>query len=266
MKQLYRFIVRHRFWTSVVLSMLLCGATTCFGAILQFPVWHIVRMDLILLFLCILCPLLCGNKLMTDAVKKLHNTCDPYPLLQETEFLLQHAKPGIMQQAYQINHCFALDTLGEFQKALEGLTSINIDRYMLMTAIDKYVYYNNLAELYKNLGMTDLGDLWMQKAIQFYTDTKNFWIKRQYTRVFLMNEAERCCKNGEHAKALEILKGIQPIHKLQSIQLALRYGEIAIALGDTESAKAQYAFVIRNGNKLRHVDEARKALIELQKD
>ncbi len=266
MESFKRFVVRHRFGTSVVLSMLLCGTYAFLSAVADLPFPVILLTNFLFVLISFLFPNTCANKLMIKAVNKLNNDCDPYPLLQETEFLLQHTKPGALQQVYQINHSTALSMIGDFPKALDELTSVNIDQFPNTHPIGKYVYYNNLSSVYERLAQPELAVAWMEKAVQIYTNMKNSKLKRQYASLFAINEADRCCKNGEHAKALEILKRMRPTHKLQSIQLALRYGEVAIALGDTESAKAQYAFVIRNGNKLRYVEEARKILIELQKD
>ena len=73
-------------------------------------------------------------------------------------------------------------------------------------------------------------------------------------------------KCGEYSKALEILRGMTPEHALRGVEIAMLQGLIYRDMGDAEQAKANFAYVIRNGNKLHKVTVARQYLIELQSE
>lgn len=258
------WVVRHKYLVSIALTVILCGGYTALLVNWKAPLWTIFAIDLLFFILSWLYPTACQNTLIARSAQPLFNACDPYPLLHETEELLQYCKSGIARQELQINHCLALGEIGELQKALEGMRAINIDKYAGMPQIDKYAYYNNLACFSEALGDPQTANICVAKAKQIYADIKNSKLKRKYAQLEQFNTAETYFKNGEHSKALEILHSITPEHALRGVEIAMLQGLIYRDMGDVENAKANFAYVIRNGNKLHKVTVARQHLIELQ--
>ena len=266
MDKFRRWAVQHQYLASIGLSILLCGVYTAMLLCIHAPWWGILTIDFVCLFTGWSYPTACQNKLMLKSMQPLFNACDPYPLLHETEELLQYCKPGIAQQILQLNHCMALGEIGEFQKALDMLNAINIDKYTGTHPLNKYVYYNNLTCFSEALGDLRTANIYGTKAKQIYADIKDSKLKRKYAQHVQFNTAEEYYKCGEYSKALEILRGMTPEHALRGVEIAMLQGLIYRDMGDAEQAKANFAYVIRNGNKLHKVTVARQYLIELQSE
>ena len=205
----------------------------------------------------------CARQLLLRAEKPLMEQCDPYPLLIETENQMSYNRSKPYEQILLIDYCVALRNMGEYDKVLEKLGSINIDKYAGVMPISKVVYYNNLADIYLCLNEIEKAEVWQNKSIQIQHDLKNNKLKHMFSATIQHNVAEIAYHKKDFDKSLEILDKATEINMREAVSKALLYAKIYIAQSKVENARTKLQFVIENGNKLIDVQIAKELLLIL---
>ena len=257
-----RWTAKHRTLAKVLFGTILC---VCYSSLilLDVPLWVVAGIDLfVVLFVCLWADASI-LRLLQKPLQALDESCDPYPLLQETALQMTYGYKGVTEQANLINHAVALRCAGQYQQAWELLSAINIDRYSGTLPATKYVYYNNLDDLLTQMGRYPEAEVWYQKAVQIYQDMPDNKMKRQLQETVEAAAASAWFRRGEFGRAREALNAIHPEKLRNRVEHALLYAKCCLAEGNPESARQPLQFVIDWGNRHCAVQEARNLMSQL---
>jgi tetratricopeptide (TPR) repeat protein len=160
------------------------------------------------------------------------------------------------------NYCVALIGLGEYDKAYELLSQINIEEKNTHP-VHKMVYYNNLALLCMSMGIYDEAITNYQKTLTAYEAIKSEKLRKNNESNANNARAYLAYLGGEYRTCLAFLEA--PLPTLAGrVGQTLLYARVAIAQGDVPTAKEKLHEVIEKGNKLYCVTEARELLNTLE--
>ncbi len=201
--------------------------------------------------------------LTTPALKMLTDKCDPYPLLEACDEILQYVKLPNEILTATLNRCVALAFIGRHQENYDILKSIAIDSYNGLPATIKYTYYNNLADAALTLDDIETAEFAFAKSKECHSAIKNKKLYAQYADANNFLQVVFCIKRGEFESALALLKGVDTASVSRSVNVAYLYAKINIGLGKLERAKTDLEYVIATGNKLCCVEEAKRLLREI---
>lgn len=262
MYKLNHFVVKHRVISPLIFMLpALVVEMLCFG--LPPEIFTIV---ICVLFVYIIVITLwiskCFSKILNGAIKRMYDECDPYPMLDETEKLLTYKFKRVQNQILVIDKCAALRNIGEYEKALNILENINIDKYPVMPYV-KIVYYNNLMDLYTILGEYEKADIWHNKTMQIYSDMKSNRQKKKLESTIDIATAAKHYRHDEYDEAVKILENIKYNNLCHEIDGKMLSAKIYLKTGETEKAKAALIFIKEKGNRLYAVTAAEKMLAEI---
>ena len=264
MEKIYRWAATHKLLVALIFD------------VIAMPVWThlllghtnagiglVIVVDSIILCIGALLGDSCLMRLTKKPLSDFDDACDPYPLLEETEKLLACNLKGNMEQVTQINRLAALSVLGKYDVVYDTLMSLNIDKYSGCLPMNKVVYYHNLASACDDLGRHDEASAWRSKMNTIYNDMPENRMKKSVSTFVLNSRAEELFYSGRYQEALEMRnsKGNQKLR--YQVADAFAIAKIYIKLGDKEKARENLEFVIKNGNKLYVVTEAKELMKEL---
>ena len=175
---LYRWVAKYVVLVRILLAIFICGGFLAIGIWQNISVQTVGTTEVMLVFFIFVYTVWCQDKVMKKASNENDTFCDPYPLLNDTEMLLNSGVKGMMKQVAQINHCVALRCTGQYEKTYEILKGINIDKEAGIIPLNKAVYYNNLTDICTLIGKYDEADVWNGKLMQIYGDLRNTSQKR----------------------------------------------------------------------------------------
>ena len=205
------------------------------------------------------------NLLLTNAAKELNEKCDIRPLMEETEFLLTCKLSDYNRQLLIIDYCAVQLELGEYQKALDVITSINIDKISGMLPIYKVVYYINLTGACIRTGRYEQARIWHNKMCSIFDDMKDNKQKRTMIPVINSQKARMVFASGDSLNAIRIVNAIRPENLYTAVHNSLLSAKAYLAIGDKQKAAERLQFVIDKGNTLYIVTEAKNLLNECTK-
>lgn len=260
MKELKYWAIKHSGVATLLLALALCGLYTVLFVLLEASMWTVILIDAILLFVVFLYVRTLPMIVLKDALEKNNNGCDPYPLRDETEKLLGYKLDGATEQVIMIDHAVALRNLGEYTKAYELLSGINIDKFGGMLPANKAVYYNNLSDVCTLLGEYERAEVHYEKMLQIYNDMKDGKPKQMLEPFMAINQANACYRKGEYVKVMEILNRNPAKSAGGEVDALMLSARASIALGDNEAAACKLRAVITKGNELHAVAEAKELL------
>lgn len=215
----------------------------------------------VFLFLCVAIVMNSAfNVLLTNAAKELNENCDIRPLMEETEFLLTCKLSEYNRHLLIIDCCAVQLELGEYQKAFDVITSINIDKNQGMLPIYKIVYYINLTSACIRIGRYEEARIWHDKMCSIFDDMKDNKQKRAMIPVINSLKARMAFASGDSLNAIRILNTIKPENLYAAVHNSLLSAKAYLALGDKQSAAERLQFVINKGNTLYAVTEAKNLL------
>jgi len=256
----WRWTAKNRLLAKILFGIFICGVYASLLYFLKVPVWIIVLLDLVLLFIIHASVDAAGGMLLKKTMPALENQCDPYPMLQEAREQMRYSYTKVMLQTLKLNCAAALRSAGETEDAWKLLDSIHIDQYPGTLPGIKVVYYNNLADMLTLRGNPEEAEIWTRKALQLYQDMPENSMKRKLHHMIQLLQAESCLRRGEYTQALEQAQSINFDSLRSRVELSLLQGRCLIALGDTNSAKDKLRFAAENGNKLFAAAQARQLL------
>ena len=150
MRKIDFWCLKHKLLAFILLtiSLTLCGGLIFY--ICSAPTWVLVVYVVLTLMLNLMYVNFSYAKGVQTAIGDFNN-CDPYPLYEIGEKVLPYVK-GINEQELILNKTSSLFCMGEYEKMLEILEDLNIDKIAGTPIQYKIVYYNNLAGAYESLG------------------------------------------------------------------------------------------------------------------
>lgn len=260
-KKFTRWCVRHKLIATLVLGF---SYAIVFFALLFYMLHAPLAAAIIFavfLFLCVVVIVNSSfNVLLINAAKELNEKCDIRPLMAETEFLLTCKLSDYNRQLLIIDCCAVQLELGEYQKALDVITSINIDKNSGMLPVYKIVYYINLTDACIRTGRYEQARIWHDKMCSIFDDMKDNKQKRSMIPVINSQKARMAFASGDSLNAIRIINAIKPANLYTAVHNSLLSAKAYLALGDKTAAIERLHFVINKGNTLYAVVEAKNLL------
>lgn len=201
--------------------------------------------------------------LLKKPLQTLTRQCDPYPFLAEMCEQLSYPYNPIHKQMIQVNYAMALRQTGNYARSLEVLNSIPIDDESRTPPFLRYVYYNNLSDIYIQLKQYDEAEFFYQRSLMVYAALKDGKVKQNFSRSFYSGKAESLFRRGEYSEAIAQLAQVPCNNLLDKVENAMLSAKCNMGLGNTEKAKEDLEFIICHGNKLYYVHEASSMLTKL---
>lgn len=204
-----------------------------------------------------------GARLMNPTVLTLHDQCDPYPLLAETEDQLGYVKNRGSRQLLTVNRAAALIELGRFEDALTALEALNIDDPAPLPIV-RYVYYHNAALTAMACGQREKAEVYARKAEHQAPSVKGkqWQAMLDYTAQALYIEMRLA--DGDYDAARRALEHKTELpHTMARVHHEYQWARMELAQGNASAARFHLDFVALYGNKLAVADEARKTLEEI---
>ncbi len=253
MRKIDFWCLKHKLLAFILLTLSLnvCGGIVLCA--LSAPVWLLIGYSIIVFLINIVYVNFSYAKGVQIAIENFNN-CDPYPLYEICEKILPYVK-GTSGQDILLNKTSALFWMGEYEKMLEILEELNIDKFSGTLLQSKIVYYNNLSCAYESLRKIDDAAKAYKKIKQLYEDATPK-IKEQYKNVVISAEIFELKAEGKYEEALKLTQDCIENNLLQKISVAMERAELFIAMGDYEKAKIQLKFISLNGNKTHFVKKA----------
>lgn len=259
MKKFKRWVAAHKLISILVLSALNITAGIVLLCLLTAPVWAMVLLSLVLLW--INTTLVMGMTTMSmSAPLREYEKGNPYPLIEETEQLI---KTNAANTVVYINHCAALREAGEYKKAYELLRSLDPKQGRGIAPSAMLIYYYNLCDLSALTSDHKGAEDAYGKMTAIYKALPDGKSKRSLDECVALAEAQRLFAHGKYNRTLDALDKITPSGLKAEITTAMLYARTYIKTSKTEEARQKLEFVVKNGNKLYAVTEAKQLLLTL---
>lgn len=186
--------------------------------------------------------------------------CDPYPLLEETEYMISKAKKGIPYFQVTLNYSIALMATGQYEKALSVLKDLDFNKIPTLPHHNMFVYYNNLCTACASNKQWEQMEIYRSKAEASYACIKKQAFKKKFSDSMSFYQILQLIQEKKYDEAEKVLSSFIPKRGREAVMTAMTRTGIHIARGEVEQAKEQLQFIIENGNKLYVVTEARQML------
>lgn len=262
MKSIYRCILAHPKPAKFILALLVTVFCVYVMDAETFSFGFRFLMAFSLLFSCYTFVNSVSDLLLREPLEKLEQGCDPYPLLAEVEIHMKKLPDSFQGQMIQINYALALVQTGSYEKALEVLEAVDMDKYP--NPIAKFIYYNNLCDLMTRLDRYPEADSWYRKSLEILDSMPNNRLKGRLDRTVEMNAIEALYRDQDYVGALRRLARIPCPTPRAVVDAALLAARCNLALEEWDKAKEKLQYVIDNGNRLQCVTEARALLETLE--
>lgn len=262
MKKFHLLCLRHRVLTFLIGAGFYLALVTYCAVLGEWNPVLIVVVDILLVLFVWLYTRCLPASLTADACREYNNACDPESLRSISELLLTYKLSKINRMTISMNRGTAMRQYGEFQQNLEILTSLNIDQPGCLPTL-RFVYYNNLANAYYDVGNLEMAELCRQKARVLYDDFKPGKTKENLRYTMTGLDAESFYRHGDYGAAMATLQAMPtPQNAIQRVELEASWARLLDAMGNHAEACRHWQYVLENGNKLYCVIEARRALYE----
>lgn len=255
MKSIYRCILAHPKPAKFILALLVTFFCIYMMDAETFSFGFRFLMAFSLLFSCYTFVNSVSDLLLREPLEKLENGCDPYPLLQEVELQMKKLPDSFQGQMIRINYALALVQTGSYEKALEALEAVDMDKYP--NPLAKFIYYNNLCDLMTRLNRYQEADSWYRKSLEMLDSIPNKRLKERLDRTVEMNTIEALYRDQDYSGALRRLARIPCPTPRSVVDAALLAARCNLGLEEWDKAKEKLQYVIDNGNRLQCVTEAR---------
>ena len=186
--------------------------------------------------------------------------CDPYPLLEETEYMISKAKKGLPYFQVTLNYSTALMATGQYKKALSVLQGLDFTKIPTLPHHNMFVYYNNLRTACAANKQWEQMEIYQSKAEASYACIKKQAFKKKLSDPMSHYQISQYIQEKKYDEAEEALSAFIPKRGREAVMTAMTLTVIHIGRGETEQAKEQLRYIIENGNKLYVVTEARQML------
>ena len=204
------------------------------------------------------------SRLINRAVKKLHNECDPYPLLKETEEQLTYNNSPALRHVLLIDKAAALREIGSLDEAeavlLELETEISGSESIIQA--NAIVYFYNLSELYTEKRDYTTASKYYAIMMDKYSRLSSEAVKKTLAHALNGAMILECYRCKDYKQALTLAASAPRKNRKSTVCTAFISAKCCIELGDIQMARYYLSYVISNGGKLCYVDQARKLWTE----
>lgn len=205
----------------------------------------------------------CLMQLIKAAQKTLWDQCDPYPLLNEIEVQMTYKNSEHFKQLLLIEYSLVLQVIGEYNKAMEKLESVNIENYAKKSPSSRSQYFGRLASIHLCLNDIEKAELNINRSIEILNGEKNKKLKSMSLMLIQYKVAELSYLKKDFDKSIEILNSIVERAKINFLHKAFLYAKNYIEQNKIDEAKVELQFVIQNVNKLIYVQIAKDLLAKI---
>ena len=255
MEKIKRWIATHRVWVCII-SIFIVTAWT----IVRWPNEVNGFISFFIIYVGVLSPSVCANRIVNNAIAKLNNECNPYPLLEESEFFLRYWNPKVWKHSFWVNKYCALREMGKYQEAYEGLLAIDREKMKRFPAVSKFIYYNNLADICRLLRKYDEEQVWISKQDEIYAKVRTKSKKKQFQEITYLRVVGELVDKEAYEEALQTLEAIRPKNMRQQVSIHEMYSQIYLKTNDNENARIHLQEIIKKGNCLYAVEVAKERL------
>ena len=186
--------------------------------------------------------------------REFENTCDPK---EYAEVLTLHYKSNPKMIINQANYAVALmfdrSKLQEARMVMETLPLNKIYGNMF-----QFIVYNNFCSLYLDLDEIDKAEESYLKSLEFDAKIKKEASRLHNKHYIAINGCELAVKKNDIEKALSYLPFIKNDTLCSRCAYALSLAKIYLIQNETEKAKEQLEFVMKNANKTNMGQEAKE--------
>ena len=201
-----------------------------------------------------------ANDLLKPTLRQLMQECDPYPMLEETREQLHYPGPRHFVIARKMNYALALQYTGQYDEAYEIISGIPIESLPASQAALKVTYYNNLMSFYMGKDCFAEAEAAYENMLRSYNAIKNNTQKAAMCPMVEGKKAALHFCRQEYELALALSESDQQ-DPLTQVGYGFFRAKIYLAMGDMENAETELEYVVRHGNRLHYVTEA-KALLK----
>lgn len=260
MKSIYRWLTCHPRLAKFLIAAMI--TVLCFIVLDPgiFSFWIRYLVVFFLLFYGFLFVNTAPEKLIREPLIIWEQQCDPYPFLEELERQLPLCKENLQGQLTHINYAMILGQTGDYERSLQQMERINIDRFPATSPVVKYIYYNNLCDVLTKLERFEEAEIWYRKAQQIYYDLPNTKVKQKLSYNVQMNEIEALYRGRDYSAALGKLAWLNCETQRSLMDAALLAARCNLALEEYGKAREKLQYVIDHGNRLHCVQIARDLL------
>ena len=257
-KPLSHWITEHEQLIAYAIGLPACVLISCGLYACRVGFFGVLLVALIILFVPFFAVALLRAHLLNKAVFRQAKECDPEVLLCECRRQLPTVKPGEYKNLLLLNYYTAQHMLGEHQKALDSLLSLDLGKVKKRPTSVNFAYCNNLSDIYDLLGQTEAANHWYREATEIYRAlSKPEQVAYHSTMILL--EAQNCIRNRTDLdRALQSINALPESQGAQGIGRAITRAQIYLLQNRIEEARADLDFVIAHGNKLGYVALARE--------
>lgn len=259
MRKLARWIATHRRASSII-SFVFWTGMVCVNIRIDGPMW--------LFFIIAVFGMLMSNVVINTApvecikqeVKAFSDHCDPYPLIEAIPELLEYKHTDWIEVGLRLDYGNALAESGQYQSALDQLLEINIDKSPATPNSLKALYYVDLYECYAALEQNEQAEIWYQKAMTIYRDTKEDKLKKSMAVSMAITAGEYALQHDKLEEAMVQYEQAQENTMIERVMRRFLLARILLKQGKTDEARSALEYVVSNGNKLHAVKLAQELL------
>lgn len=245
----------------ILLSFGICSVYTMLMYGLDFWLWAIVIIDLLIIAITGLWVSVCHTYLWNPAIQKNNDECDPYPLLWETDRQMNYRMSALNREYLLLNRCVAKRNLGEYDEVYSILMGLHLYETPGVLPQQKIAYLNNLFDICLLLEKYEQADIWYQKLTEvYYCQLKNKKQKELLKDTMQIANAANCFRHGEYGQCLSLIGDTHDGCLSIQISKAMLAANACLKLGKNDRAKEELQFVVQNGNKFYAVTQAKKML------
>ena len=194
--------------------------------------------------------------------------CDPYSCIEEHKKILPKSTRD-MKIYVLVELCGAYLAAGDTDSAWEYLDEVtSFPQQKSRGASYKFVHYSHMVNYSILTENQEAAEYWLKKMREILDDdnngmgaeTKGIWEKHYTSQMYTLNVA-----NGEFEGAEEVfLADFNTAYtQLSKVAAKCKLGKVYLHFNRPDEAKAALEYVIANGNKTRHVDDAQEMLEQI---
>jgi len=202
----------------------------------------------------------CPQRAQVDSLRELSLWCDPNPLLRDTDNLLDYKHGPVNRAIVSLNHSLAWRELGEYGKAYEQMIALKKKMSKRMNVLVKFTLLNNLADACTMLGRYDEAEHYYENLLEMYRNMPEKKRNAYNEQSVREAKADHFYRQGEYGQVLELLASVKPYNLKEEVSVSLLQAKAYLKLGDMEKAREKLDYVIKKGNKLYAVTEAKQLM------
>lgn len=207
-----------------------------------------------------------GSALLKAPVDTLMNACDPYPYLEEAETQRSYSGNRSMKLGHITTLATALLEVGDYDRMDALLTSTPEETVRGAHPANQVVYCGLAANIYARQKNLQEMELWHDRLLTAYQKVKLQKHRAWLEPMMVSHHAAYRYARQEYAQGLQLLEDF-PVRTLRDgVVQAYSLAKFHLALNEKETAREHLDFVIKNGNKLYVVTEARALLAKINSE